>query len=100
MIDLGLFAAHLEREVIRGNLPASRVEPLVHALLAGYAAAAHQPITDDIQLYTAVELLRLAPRFFRYREPDWPERIEASLGRVETILALIPGLSTPSSTVR
>lgn len=91
MIDLGLFAAHLEREVIRGNLPTSRVEPLVQALLEGYAAATHQPAADEIQLYTAVELLRLAPRFFRYREPDWPDRIEASLGRVETILALIPG---------
>jgi aminoglycoside phosphotransferase (APT) family kinase protein len=90
MIDLGLFAAHLEREVIRGNLPASRVAPLVQALLEGYAAAIRQPITDEIQLYTAVELLRLTPRFFRYREPDWPERIEASLGRVKTLLALIP----------
>ena len=36
------------------------------------------------------ELLRLAPRFFRYREPDWPDRIEASLSRVETLIALIP----------
>jgi aminoglycoside phosphotransferase (APT) family kinase protein len=87
MIDLGLFAAHLEREVIRGNLPANRVEPLVQALLEGYMAATRQPVVDEIQLYTAVELLRLAPRFFRYREPDWPERIEASLSRVETILA-------------
>ena len=91
MIDLGLFGAHLEREVIRGHLPASRVAPLVQALLDGYAATTGLPTVDEIQLYTAVELLRLAPRFFRYREPDWPERIEASLGRVETILALIPG---------
>ena len=92
VIDLGLFAAHLEREVIRGNLPPNRVEPLVQALLKGYAAVTDQPATDEIQLYTAIELLRLAPRFFRYREPDWPERIEASLGRVETILALSHGL--------
>jgi aminoglycoside phosphotransferase (APT) family kinase protein len=88
MIDLGLFAAHLEREVIRGNLPANRVEPLVQALLKGYVAATRQPVADEIELYTAVELLRLSPRFFRYRELDWPDRIEASLDRVETILAL------------
>jgi aminoglycoside phosphotransferase (APT) family kinase protein len=91
IIDLGLFVAHLEREVIRGNLSANRIEPLAQALLDGYAAATHQTVADDeIRLYTAVELLRLAPRFFRYREPDWPERIKASLDRVETILALIP----------
>jgi len=35
-----------------------------------------------------VELFCLAPFFFRYREADWPARIETSLGRVETILAL------------
>jgi energy-coupling factor transporter ATP-binding protein EcfA2/aminoglycoside phosphotransferase (APT) family kinase protein len=87
MIDLGLFAAHLEREVIRGNLSANRVEPLMQALLEGYTAVTHRPVADEIQLYIAVELLRLAPRFFRYREPDWPKRIEASLGRVEMILA-------------
>jgi hypothetical protein len=90
MIDLGVFAAHLEHEVMRGNLSAGRAEPLMQALLAGYAAAAGQPVADDqIQLYTAVELLRLAPHFFRYYEPDWPERIAASLDRVESILALI-----------
>jgi aminoglycoside phosphotransferase (APT) family kinase protein len=91
MIDLGMFAAHLEREVTRGNLPADRVEPFTQALLEGYAAATHQTVADDeIRLRTAVELFRLAPRFFRYHEPDWPERIEASLDRVETLLALMP----------
>jgi aminoglycoside phosphotransferase (APT) family kinase protein len=91
LIDLGLFGAHLEREVIRGNLSSSRVEPLAQALLEGYVTVTRQPVSaDEIQLYTAAELLRLAPRFFRYREPDWPGRIEASLGRVATILASLP----------
>jgi aminoglycoside phosphotransferase (APT) family kinase protein len=90
MIDLGLFAAHLEREVIRGNLPTARVQPLVLALLEGYAMTRRRPREEEVELHTAAELLRLAPRFFRYREPTWPERIEASLDRVETLVAAVP----------
>ena len=98
MIDLGLFAAHLEREVIRGNLPADRVEPLKQAFIAGYTEATHQPVAEaDIQLYTAAELFRLAPRFFRYREPHWHERIEASLNRVETLLVQCKSLGVSLS---
>jgi aminoglycoside phosphotransferase (APT) family kinase protein len=90
MIDLGLFTAHLEREVIRGHLPADRVDPLMQALLGGYATGTLRPDADAILFYTSVELLRLAPQFFRFREPDWPHRIEASLDRVETLLSHFP----------
>jgi hypothetical protein len=98
MIDLGLFASYLEREVIRGNLSAVRVERLMHALIKGYMAVTHQPVAEDeIQLYTAAELVRLAPRFFRDWEPDWHERIEASLSRAETILTQSRALHVSSS---
>ena len=60
----------------------------MQALIEGYTAITHQPVAEDeIRLYTAAELVRLAPRFFRDWEPDWHERIEASLGRAETLLA-------------
>jgi aminoglycoside phosphotransferase (APT) family kinase protein len=98
MIDMGLFASYLECEVIRGSLSAVRVERLLHALMEGYMAVAHRPAAEDeIRLYTAAELVRLAPRFFRDWEPDWHERIEASLNRAETILAQRRPLHVSSS---
>jgi aminoglycoside phosphotransferase (APT) family kinase protein len=91
LIDVGVFAAHLEREVIRGHLAASRVESLGEAMLGGYAAERPETaVADDTRLHTAAELFRLAPQFFRYREPDWPERTAACLDRVEAILAPVP----------
>lgn len=89
-VDLCLFIAHLEREVIRGNLSPSRVEPLKRAFLEGYQHATHDPAPALIELYVAAEVLRLSPRFFRYFEPAWLEKIEASLERVEAILQMIP----------
>ena len=82
-LDLGTFLAHLEREVIRGSLPRSRVEPLAEALLDGYEAAIGPPVRERVPLALAVGLLRLAPLCFRYREPDWPDRMAALLERAE-----------------
>lgn len=87
MLDLGLFIAHLEREVIRGKLVSDRVAALSEALLDGYRAATGRPIPARARLYAAAELFRLAPRFFRYAEQDWPQKSEASLARVEALLA-------------
>ena len=79
--DLGNFVAHLEREVVRGNLPPNRVEPLRESLLDGYRAATRRPLPARVELYTAMGLVGLALRFFRYCELNWPERAEAILER-------------------
>ena len=83
--DLGLFAAHLEREALRGTLTAGRLEALRDALLEGYRRAG-RPIPSRLPLYTGVGLLRLTPDPFRFREPSWPERTEALLDRCEAVL--------------
>jgi len=84
--DLGLFVANLEREVIRGELSPDRVEPLMQAVFEGYRATTRRPAPTRVELHIAAELFRLSPRFFRYCEPDWPDRTEASLERTEEIL--------------
>ncbi len=66
MLDVGLFIAHLEREVIRGQLAADRVEPLTAALFDGYREATGQPVPARARLYAAVELARLAPNFYEF----------------------------------
>jgi hypothetical protein len=74
--DLGLFVAHLERDALSRGLAAASVAPVRDALLAGYGLPPAR-----IDLYTAFGLLQLAPHHFRNREPDWPERTEATLER-------------------
>jgi aminoglycoside phosphotransferase (APT) family kinase protein len=83
--DLGNFIAHLKRDALRGHLAPNRVEPLREALLEGYRAATPHSLPARIELYTAAGLLRLAPDPFRHREPNWPERIEAILERIEAM---------------
>lgn len=85
--DLGNFVAHLERAVVRGLTPASQVEPMREALWEGYRVSNDNELGNRVRLYTAIGLFRLAPRCFRYREPDWPERAEALLDRAAAYAA-------------
>jgi tRNA A-37 threonylcarbamoyl transferase component Bud32 len=89
MGDLGLFIAHFEREVVRGNLASDRVELLAEALLEGYRVATRTTIPSRVQLRRVAGLLRLAPECFRYFEPGWPNRAEAILQRAEEVLRSI-----------
>jgi tRNA A-37 threonylcarbamoyl transferase component Bud32 len=84
--DLGLFIAHLDKEVVRGNLTTSRVKLLAEAFLEGYGRSTGIAIPPSVQLYRAAGLLRLAPECFRRCEPDWPNRAEAILHRAEDVL--------------
>ncbi len=84
--DPGLFIAHLERAALRGHLPGGQVAPYADALLEGYRKVSEPPSKAAIRLYTAIGLFYLAAEPFRYREPDWPERVEALLVRARDIL--------------
>lgn len=85
--DLGTFIAHLERDALSGTLAPERVTSIADSLRHGYRTIAHGPSRARIQTYAAAGLLRLAPEPFRYHEPDWPERTEAIVERVESLLA-------------
>ncbi len=84
--DPGLFIAHLERDVLRNELDADDRMQFAEAFLQGYRKVGQQPDEERIRLYTAIGLFYLAAEPFRYREPDWPARIEALLARIETII--------------
>ncbi|MBA2442462.1 MAG: phosphotransferase [Rubrobacter sp.] len=84
--DLGLFAAHLERGVLDGDLHPDRAESFREALLEGYRYSTGRPVPDRVGVYTAAGLLRMAPEPFRYRHPDWPRRTEEILIRAGEIL--------------
>lgn len=75
--DLGSFAAHLQREVVRNRLSASQADALTRELRQGYG-----PHTG-FETNCAAALLHLAYSPFRYREPDWAGRVETLLTRAE-----------------
>ncbi len=83
--DLGLFAAHLESDALRGELRGDQVEPLKAALIEGYRDAGGRVSGSRVDLYTVVGLLKLSPEPFRRRDADWPESIKAVLERARQI---------------
>lgn len=94
--DLGLFIAHLERSELQNRLSAETVGTLADTLLHSYLQARPWLASATIRLYTAIGLLYLAAEPFRYREPDWPERMAAVLSRADTVL---DGNSLPTQTI-
>ncbi len=91
--DIGNFIARLEFDYLCGKITKNRAESFGLALLEGYAnsAVSGQPSARiencRVKFYTAVGLFRLAPRPFRYHEPDWSEKIEVILERAEQTFA-------------
>ncbi len=68
--DIGLFIAHLERNMLINRLSPQQFDQSLPAFLKGYESISRLP--ERISLYTATELIGLAPHFFRNRQPDWP----------------------------
>ena len=67
--DIGLFSAHLERNVLIGRLSQEQYHQAMPAFLKGYQSVS--PLPEGITLYTAAELIGLAPHFFRNRQENW-----------------------------
>ncbi len=88
--DLGSFMAHLERDVLRGEIPPQDVEPFGAALVDGYGGVPGRDLASRIALQTATRLFRIASHPFRHGEQNWPEKTEAILNRVEEILDQAP----------
>jgi aminoglycoside phosphotransferase (APT) family kinase protein len=84
--DLASFVAHLERHACAGRLSSGRADALRDALLEGYARKAALPSDGRLVAHTAAALFRIAPHFFRERDPEWPQRTEAVLDRIEALL--------------
>src|SRR5262249_37809454 len=85
--DLGCLLAQMETQRLLGKLETDAFDRMRSALLEGYGGAGNGPMARRIYLYTASGLLRRARFAFRSRKQDWPQIIEASLDRMEEILA-------------
>ncbi len=89
-IDLGAFAAQLERDAATGRLTPELAASATDALLDGYRSGPLQLHGERLALQTAAALLRLAPEPFRQWEPEWPRLCAAILARVEELLRTVP----------
>lgn len=89
-IDLATFVAHLQCDALEGLLDASMAERLGDALIDGYERATDRAVRNGLAPYMAAALLRLAPRPFRTRQPDWPSLTAEIISQAEAVVAKAP----------
>lgn len=83
--DIGLFLAHLERDILENRVSALNVDSLRQYLLQGYAEkSGHIPAFID--LFIVYGLFQLVHHPFRNCEPDWPQKMELLLSLCESRL--------------
>ncbi len=100
--DLGLFVAHLEREVLRSNLTTKNLQQFKDALYTGYVSVGENSVVERADFFTAISLFRLLPEPFRYRESNWGQMTERQLDRVEELMkkyARINPYTSPDSII-
>ena len=81
--DLGLFLAHLERNVARGMLLERECDSLSDAFVQGYVDAGGAKTAEELSPYIAIGLMQLLHDPFRRGEKEWAERTRQLLERAE-----------------
>ncbi|GAB4111410.1 MAG: hypothetical protein Fur005_20730 [Roseiflexaceae bacterium] len=82
--DLANLIAHLERDRLRGVLSETQLVQAGMAYTEAYRR--HGGSISGLQVLVAARLLRLVLDPFRHREPNWPQRSQALLQRVQQLL--------------
>lgn len=88
-VDLALFAAHVERDIARGDCAPDRGAAVIAALLQGYRSRR----AIDARRFTwrlSEALLRLAPHPFRHRHPQWQALTLRLVARSRELLDGLP----------
>ncbi len=86
-LDLGMFRARLEYDVICGGLAPDRVDACFEPMLDEYRRASDKDITRKLDRFAGACLLLIAAEPFRRRLPAWPEKIAAIVAAAERITA-------------
>ena len=84
-LDLGMFRARMEYDVILGVLAPEKVSAYCEPMLDEYRRASKKDITRKLDRFTGACLLLVALEPFRHRLPEWPEKIEMILCAAERI---------------
>jgi aminoglycoside phosphotransferase (APT) family kinase protein len=86
--DLGLFIAHLERDVLLGTLPSAVGSAARSALLEGYCATTPGTSISALPLHIAKALIGLGPSVFRKSRDRWPGQLGDLLDRAAAELTV------------
>ncbi len=85
--DLGLFVAHLLRDVLLGDLSPVVAAAARAALIEGYGQATGIVSTESLRAHVALAYLGLGPSVFRKSRDRWPEFLDKLLDGVAAELA-------------
>jgi aminoglycoside phosphotransferase (APT) family kinase protein len=85
-MDIATFIAHLQCDALEGLRAPSTIERLGDALIDGYERSTGRAVRNGLAPHLAAALLRLAPRPFRVRHPDWPAVTAEILSRAEALV--------------
>jgi thiamine kinase-like enzyme len=86
LVDLGNYAAHMERNVISGRQSCVHYQDHLRTLVAAYESERGAFSETRLRHYVALSLFRLVHQPFRDFENCWPERIQEILERVENLI--------------
>lgn len=89
--DLASWIAQLELSGLASEIDMEALTPIVDVFLSNYEEAAGARSVEEIQTHLAVARLLLIDRPFRLRLPEWPEKMDRLMSRIEQDLkAAIP----------
>jgi hypothetical protein len=86
LVDVGNYAAHMERRVISGKESSGQCQQHLRTLVSTYELQRGAVSEERLRLYLALSLFRLIHQPFRDFEKCWPERIQEILERVEKLI--------------
>ena len=94
-LDVGTFMAHLQRDALRGFLPADVAKMLSRGFLDGYVSTMGR--VDSIDPFIALALLRFSHHPFRASENDWPSGIDRI---VDLVVSMLDGVGASDRRAR
>lgn len=86
LVDLGNYAAHLERLSFRGGQPITQARQHLLAMVSNYESAGGAVDEARLRYFLAIGLFSLINQPFRDLEEQWPEKIEQILCRIESLV--------------
>jgi hypothetical protein len=83
-MDIGIFFAHLDKDVIDRRLSLADAETCKNIFLEGYKKLLNPPSPTRLETYQTLGLISLAIDPFRNRESDWLDKMKKIIKKVES----------------
>ena len=84
-MDIGIFFAHLDKDVIDRRLSSVDAESCKNYFLEGYKKILNIPSANRLETYQALELISLAIDPFKNRESKWLEKMKCIVKKIDDL---------------